>query len=127
MGQTVRRNYDRYTLEYKQLAVKLGNHPGIISKLVAEVLGIHSVMLYRWQMEYRRGELKENINMPANKSSPKRRADPLASMKTMKQKLEQSDRKIKKLEKQLAMTKDDLDLIKKTERFFKEKRRKDSQ
>ena len=126
MGQTVRRNYDRYTLDYKLLAVKLGNHPSIMSKHIAEILGIHPVMLYRWQLEYRRGELIENKHMPTKQPSPKRRTDQSASIKAMKLKLEQSERKIKKLEKQLASTKDDLDLIKKTERFFEEKRRKGS-
>ncbi|WP_367317730.1 transposase [Microbulbifer spongiae] len=48
MGQTKKRNYDRYTLAYKLQAVKLANHPDVRSKDVAESLGIHSVMLYRW-------------------------------------------------------------------------------
>jgi len=29
MGQTRKRNYDRYTLDYKIQAVKLANHPGV--------------------------------------------------------------------------------------------------
>ena len=51
MGHTKKRNYDRYTLAYKLQAVKLANHPDVMSKDVAESLGIHPVMLYRWQME----------------------------------------------------------------------------
>ncbi|WP_369413322.1 transposase, partial [Microbulbifer sediminum] len=54
MGQTKKRNYDRYTLAYKLQAVKLAYHPDARSKDVAESLGIHPVMLYRWQMEHRR-------------------------------------------------------------------------
>jgi transposase len=126
MGQTVRRNYDRYTLEFKLLAVKLGNHPNVMSKHIAEILGIHPVMLYRWQLEHRRGELRENIHMKSKPKTAKEHVTRRDPIKAMKLKLEQSERKIKKLEKQLAMTKDDLDLIKKTERFFEEKRRKDS-
>ena len=53
MGQTRKRNYDCYTLAYKLQAVKLANHPNVRSKDVAESLGIHPVMLYRWQMEHR--------------------------------------------------------------------------
>ncbi|WP_103917117.1 transposase [Alcanivorax sp. DSM 26293] len=49
MGQTRKRNYDRYSLAYKLQAVKLANHPDVRSKDVAESLGIHPVMLYRWQ------------------------------------------------------------------------------
>ncbi len=66
MGQTKKRNYDRYTLEFKQQAVKLANHPKVIAKDIAESLGIHPVMLYRWQMEYRNGELRENKHMNAS-------------------------------------------------------------
>ncbi|TVO72258.1 transposase [Sedimenticola selenatireducens] len=58
MGQTKERNYDRYTLEFKQQAVKLANHPNVIAKDIAESLGIHPVMLYRWRMEYKNGELR---------------------------------------------------------------------
>ena len=60
MGQTKKRSYDRYTLAYKLQAVKLANHPDVMSKDIAESLGIHLVMLYRWQMEQRKGELREN-------------------------------------------------------------------
>ena len=56
MGQTKKRNYDRYTLGFKLQAVRLANHPNVIAKDVAESLGIHQVMLYRWQMEHRNGE-----------------------------------------------------------------------
>src|SRR5690554_3422291 len=70
MGHTRKRNYDRYTLAYKLQAVKLANHPDVRSKDVAESLGIHPVMLYRWQMEHRRGELKENKHMKPVPPSP---------------------------------------------------------
>lgn len=53
MGQTKKRNYDRYTLAFKLQAVKLANHPNVMSKDIAESLGVHPVMLYRWQMEHR--------------------------------------------------------------------------
>jgi transposase-like protein len=56
VGQTKKRKYDRYTLAYKLQAVRLANHPGVKATDVAESLGIHVVMLYRWQMEYRRGD-----------------------------------------------------------------------
>ena len=79
MGHTKKRNYDRYTLAYKLQAVKLANHPDVMSKDVADSLGIYPAILYRWQMEYRNGELRENKNMKPRKPSPKRRparADP---------------------------------------------------
>lgn len=60
MGRTRKINYDRYTLAYKLQAGKLANHSDVRSKDMAESLRIHPVMLYRWQMDFRRRELKEN-------------------------------------------------------------------
>ena len=82
MGQTKKRHYDRYTLEFKCQAVKLASHPNVMAKDVAKSLGIHPVMLYRCCMEHRNGELKANKHMKAQQLFPKRRPDridPLAA------------------------------------------------
>tara|TARA_R110002072_G_scaffold76925_3_gene179999 strand:+ start:101 stop:469 length:369 start_codon:yes stop_codon:yes gene_type:complete len=118
MGQTKKRNYDRYTLAFKLQAVRLADHPDVMSKDVAESLGIHPVMLYRWQMENRNGELKENKNMKAGKSSPKRRPDRTDPVQQKDDELKAAQKRIKQLEKQLANREDELDLLKKAERFF---------
>lgn len=118
MGQTKKRNYDRYTLAYKLQAVKLANHPDVMSKDVAESLGIHPVMLYRWQMEHRNGELKENKNMKPRKSSPKRRPDRADPVRAAEDKLAAAEKRIKKLERELENRNDEIDLLKKAERFF---------
>ena len=123
MGQTRKRNYDRYTLAFKLQAVKLADHPDVMSKSVAESLGIHPVMLYRWQMEHRRGELKENKHMKAKPPSPKRRrpaeprqrTDPGVSREA---ELLQARKRIGELEKALASREEELDLLKKAQRFF---------
>lgn len=118
MGQTKKRNYDRYTLAYKLQAVKLANHPDVKSKDVAESLGIHPVMLYRWQMEHRKGELKENKQMKPEKPSPKRRPDRADPTRIAEEKLATAETRIKQLEKELANRNDEIDLLKKAERFF---------
>ncbi|MBY6213300.1 transposase [Microbulbifer agarilyticus] len=50
--------------------------PGVLAKHVAEALDIHEVMLYRWRMEMRRGQImakKKNIHIdPEIKSELKR-------------------------------------------------------
>ena len=123
MGQTKKRNYDRYTLTYKLQAVRLANHPGVKAKDIAESLGIHPVMLYRWRMEYRRGELRENKHMKPKKPSPKRRMgspDPLAAKEA---ELASAQKRIKDLEKQLANRSEELDLLKKAQRFFEKTKR----
>ena len=97
MGQTRKRHYDRYTLAYKLQAVKLANHPGVMAKDVAESLGIHPVMLYRWCMEHRRGELKD-------------------------QELTQAKKRIRELEKAVRQRDEELDILKKAQRFFEKRK-----
>ena len=118
MGQTKKRNYDRYTLSYKLQAVKLANHPGVKAKDIAESLGIHPVMLYRWQMEHRRGELRENKRMKPKPSSPKRRASPPDPIVKKEAELANAHKRIRELERQLEHRTEELDLLKKAQRFF---------
>ena len=118
MGQTKKRNYDRYTLAYKLQAVRLANHPDVMSKDVAESLGIHPVMLYRWQMEHRRGELKENKHMKPKKPSPKRRVKRADPTQQAEDKLAAAEKRIKQLERELDNRNDEIELLKKAERFF---------
>lgn len=123
MGHTKKRNYERYTLAYKLQAVNLANHPDVKSKDVAESLGIHPVMLYRWQMEYRRGQLVENKHMKASPPSPKRRPKRTDPLQAKEDELAQANKRIRELEKALEMRTEELDLLKKAKRFFEEKRK----
>lgn len=118
MGQTKKRHYDRYTLAFKLQAVKLANHPNVKSKDIAESLGLHPVMLYRWQMEDRQGKLVENKRMKLAKTSPKRRATQTDPMTVKEQELKAAQKRIKQLEKELSNRNDELDLLKEAERFF---------
>ncbi|WP_226666203.1 transposase [Microbulbifer aggregans] len=71
-----RKHYNRYDDDFKATAVSLSEIPGVLTKHVAEALDIHEVMLYRWRMEMRRGEImakKKNIQIdPEVKSELKR-------------------------------------------------------
>ena len=125
MGQTKKRNYDRYTLAFKLQAVKLANHPNVKSRHIAESLGLHPVMLYRWQMEHRNGELKENKRMKPTKPSPKRRASSPDPLVEKNKELKAAKKRIAKLEKALAEREEDIELLKKAERFLA-RRKKDS-
>ena len=119
MGLTRKRHYDRYTLEFKKTIVKLANHPEVMSKNVAETLGLHSIIVYRWQMEYRRGELKGNPYMMKKVEQSKARGPRKKSEKEkeMELQLRQAEKRIKKLERELAYREDEVDLLKKAERF----------
>ncbi|TMW12012.1 hypothetical protein FGS76_13110 [Alloalcanivorax gelatiniphagus] len=109
-------------MAFKIQAGTLANHPDVKSKDVAESLGIHPVMLYRWQMEARRGELRENKSMKTEKPSPERRPTRADPTKVAEEKLAAAERRIKKLERQLAQSDDEIDLLKKAERFFQWKK-----
>jgi transposase len=126
MGQTRSRFYNRYTLDYKLQAVKLANHPGVKAKDVAESLGIHEVMLYRWLMEHRKGELRANKHMKPEKPSPKRRSSRADPLRQKQDELDKANKRIARLEKELANSMDEIDLLKKAERFLAERRKQSS-
>ena len=105
MPKTISTEYDSYSLDFKRMAVALTLHPDILAIDIAEKLGLHPVMLYRWRMEMRKGEM-------GGKSTPKsikKEAD-----------LVDANRRIESLEKELAKTKKENDFLKKLERFLQE-------
>lgn len=71
-----RKHYNSYDDDFKATAVALTEIPGVLAVHVAEALDIHEVMLYRWRMEMRRGQImakKKNIQIdPELKSELKR-------------------------------------------------------
>ena len=103
MPQTISKQYDRYSVNFKRLVVALTLHPDILSLEVAEHLGIHPVMLYRWRMEMRKGDLPN-----------KDKVDDIAS----ETELIKANRRIKKLEQELKETALERDFLKKAKRFF---------
>jgi len=118
MSRTLKRNYDRYTLAFKLQAIKLANHPNVTAMDIADSLGIHPVMLYRWRMEKRNGALRENKNMKKKGQPPtkaKKRSDPMVEKDA---ELLKARKKIKELEKTVASKQEELDILKKAKRFF---------
>lgn len=117
MAQTYKRTHDRYTLAFKQQAVRLADQLNVTAIEIANALGIHPVMLYRWRMELKNGTLCENQHMkkaPAPKKQRKR-SDPA---KANDDKLLKAAKRIKDLERTLASTQEELDILKKARRFF---------
>lgn len=120
MGNTRKRHYDRYTLEFKRIVVKLADNPSVMAREVADTLGLHPVMVYRWQMENRRGELRGNpyVTKQTDTEKPPPRSRKSDNEKAAEKKLREAERRIRKLEKVLAQREDELDLLKKAERFY---------
>jgi transposase len=50
----------RYTDQFKQLAVLLSYQPDMLALEVAEKLGIHPIMLYRWRLEVKQKRSRVN-------------------------------------------------------------------
>lgn len=123
MSRTLKRNYDRYTLAFKHQAIKLADHQNVTAMDIAESLGIHPVMLYRWRMEKKNGTLHENKNMKKKGQPPKKakkRSDPMIEKEA---ELLKARKKIKELEKSVASKQDELDILKKAKRFFAKTKR----
>lgn len=103
MPKTISKEYDRYSNEFKRLAVVLTHHPDMLSIDIAEKLGIHPVMLYRWRMEMKNGDI------PGKPAS-----DEIDSEVD----LIQANREIRRLSKELKDTQRERDFLKKAKRFF---------
>ncbi|MCW9055930.1 MAG: transposase [Gammaproteobacteria bacterium] len=124
MGQTVKRNYDRYTLEFKQQAVRLADLPSVSAIEIADTLGNHVVMLYRWRMELRNGTLRENIHMKKDEKEPvKKQIKRTDTTKAKDDELIKAKKRIKALEHSLASKEEEPDLLKKAKRFFEARNR----
>lgn len=99
---------NRYTDEFKVKAVQLADHPDILAKDVAENLGIHPIMLYRWRKEFRDGKFK----------SDKRRTPIDLKAKQLSCEL----RELRQLKREVKQLRIENDLLKKTIEFNSEKR-----
>jgi len=111
MGKVISTEYASYHVDFKRLAVALTLHPDVLTLDVAERLGIHPVMLYRWRMEMRNGDLPNKSKIDDIESE----ADLLIA-----------NRKIKMLEEELKATTRERDFLKKSKRFFQEPKKKSS-
>ena len=123
MGQTKKRNYDRYTLAFKLQAVKLADMPSVTAIEVANSLGIHVVMLYRWRMEKKNGTLSENKHMKRSEPPPKKKKIRTDPAKAKDDELIKANKRIKELERSLSSTQEELDILKKAQRFFEKTKR----
>jgi transposase len=100
----------RYSLEFKQQAVRLTKIPGMEVQVVAKALDIHPVMLSRWRQEAREGRLRG--------TSPRQQAEPKIPQREVK--------RLQELERAHALLQEEHELLKNTIRFCSEQRRTSS-
>ena len=103
-----RKSYNSQDDDFKATAVALTDIPGVFSKHVAEA-DIHVVMLYRWRMEMRRGEIM------AKKKSIQVDPEMAAELK-----------RLRKLERDHNILKQEHELLKKTIRHSLQQKKKSS-
>jgi len=94
-----------YNYQFKHTAVKITDHPNIQSIDVADALGIHPIMLYRWRQEMRDGKIQDNENEARSRNE-----------------LLVAKSRIRTLERQLKQLRDENVILKKAERVFPKKK-----
>lgn len=99
---------NRYPDEFKIKAVQLADHPDILAKDVAEDLGVHPILLYRWRKEYREGKFKEDGRKKKIQIEAKKVSELL---------------RIQELEREIKKLRVENELLKKTIEFNSEKRK----
>ena len=102
---------NRYPDEFKIKAIQLADHPDILAKDVAEDLGIHPILLYRWRKEYREGKFKEDKRRKELKIETKKVAELL---------------RIQQLQRENQKLRIENELLKKTIEFNSEQRQRSS-
>jgi len=99
---------NRYPDEFKVKAVQLADHPDILAKDVAEDLGVHPILLYRWRKEYREGKFKEDRRKKKIQIEAKKMSELL---------------QIQELEREIKKLRVENELLKKTIEFNSERRK----
>jgi len=99
---------NRYPDEFKIKAIQLADHPDILAKDVAEDLGVHPILIYRWRKEYRAGKFKEDKRKKKIQIETKKVSELL---------------RIQELEREIKKLRVENELLKKTIEFNSEKRK----
>ena len=102
-----RKEYRRYSHSFKATAVKMSHIAGVQCKDVAESLDIHPLMLSRWRKDYREGRIM------AQGKDIKLDSREVAELK-----------RLKRVEKQYKLLKEQHSLLKKSIQFTLEQKKK---
>jgi transposase len=101
------RRVERYSDRFKATAVKLSSLPGVLIKDVAAALEIHPFMLSRWRKQVRDGVI-------------------VAKSAKLDVKTKAELKRLKELERQYKVLKEEQELLKKAIRFASERRKSSS-
>lgn len=105
-----------YSVEYKIKVVELTEKLDVDSVQIAEVLGLHPMMVYRWRQEYREGKF---VAQPSRRISMTK--EPPDRTKSSK-----GESELKHLRREVAELKKENDFLKKWDRYLKDQKQRDS-
>lgn len=105
-----------YSVEFKLKVIDLTEKLSVTSVQIAEALGLHPIMVYRWRQEYREGRF---VAQPTRRISMTK--EPAHKPISEKEKSE-----LKRLRQELAKLKKENDFLKKWGRYLKDQKQHDS-
>lgn len=105
-----------YSPEFKVKVVELTHRLDSSSRDIANALGLHPVMVYRWRQEYREGSLTDQ---------PTRRVA-MTKKIAERQQTDDENKELRRLRKKNAALQKENDFLKKWERYLKAQKQKGS-
>lgn len=105
-----------YTIEFKAKVVELTQGLNVQAIDIANILGLHPTMVYRWRQEYREGKL---VYEPSRRIS-------MTTEKISQPHSSNEKKQLKRLRAQNAKLKQENDILKKWQRYLAELKQKDS-
>jgi transposase len=110
-----------YSVEFKIKVIDLTERLNVTAVQIAEALGLHPIMVYRWRQEYREGKF---VAQPTRRiSMTKELGEKPAVTKEISEK-EKSE--LKRLRQELAKLKKENDFLKKWDGYLKAQKQRDS-
>lgn len=110
-----------YSIEFKLKVVDLTEKLSVTAVQIAEALGLHPIMVYRWRQEYREGKF---VAQPTRRISMTK--EPGEKPVISKDASEKEKSELKRLRQELAKLKKENDFLKKWDGYLKAQKQRDS-
>lgn len=110
-----------YSIEFKLKVVDLTEKLSVTAVQIAEALGLHPIMVYRWRQEYREGKF---VAQPTRRISMTKKSGEKPVITKDASEKEKSE--LKRLRQELAKLKKENDFLKKWDGYLKAQKQRDS-
>lgn len=110
-----------YSVEFKIKVIDLTERLNVTAVQIAEALGLHPIMVYRWRQEYREGKF---VAQPTRRISMTKE---LGEKPAVTQEISEKEKsELKRLRQELAKLKKENDFLKKWDGYLKAQKQRDS-